>query len=457
LYLKGKKNVTVRAEPGDSAATVKSSDALVLILDDCADFRIEGVRIQGNSSEQAALKITACEGVSLRNVTLESPSDAIWAEKGNGRLEIDGCTITGCVRAIDVREFSMRGCPLRTARSLEKFALEILSAGQVLLSGNDIEASLGVHVARCGSPDPKGSVAESRLEKNRIQTTRAAMFLEDCRSFTFVANEISSEEDVCLSLHRCEGISLAEPEGESGQNKLKSGEHTALMVTGSSNLKILGCVIANSPKEPFYTVQMEFCRELQMSRCEISGYWKRKRKQGASGDQGLEEVKGGGVILHQCRQVLISENSIYDGLNDGISVENDSEVTIAGNVVRNHWKKGISVENSRVEIGPGNSIEGNLFGIVLKGVKTDSKVRGNEIKRNRNDGISLQKASPSIVGNKIQENLENGLVLSDSRPVLERNVVSGNQGYGIRFDQPDTVAWQDNNEFSSNRRGNSNR
>ncbi|MEI6238834.1 MAG: right-handed parallel beta-helix repeat-containing protein, partial [Planctomycetia bacterium] len=163
---------------------------------------------------------------------------------------------------------------------------------------------------------------------------------------------------------------------------------------------------------------------------------------------------GDGVALYSTNGV-IEGNEIYDNSGDGVYINGESSpygpfgedhFEILGNMIRNNGDDGIDIRN------------GNFFGEDRDGELGPSRVAGNTIERNDDDGVALSGVRGVLVGGEFPSDINfinlNGnagvYVYGYADATVIGNEIDSNDNYGVEIDYGEDLTVGDTTDEAVN-------
>jgi parallel beta-helix repeat protein len=151
-------------------------------------------------------------------------------------------------------------------------------------------------------------------------------------------------------------------------------------------------------------------------------------------------------------EVIFSNFTIKNSLQNGIYIETSCNNTITGNTITDNNNHGILLEDSSDNntITGNNITDNNYAGIDLWYSSDNNTITGNTIDNN-GDGISLEYSSDNtITGNTIRDNNDDGIELwysSDSNTITGNTIDNNGDGISLSGSSDNTIK---DNVFQSN-------
>lgn len=186
-------------------------------------------------------------------------------------------------------------------------------------------------------------------------------------------------------------------------------------------------IIANSD----YGILSENSKNLTISSNNISGGQKGSIKlnnvsNSSINKNNLSNSQGNGLDIENSKNISASGNQIINNKYSGIKVYNSSDIKITKNKVLNNNLSGISIYSSKNVSIKNSTIEKNVHGVYVSNTY-NTNVSGNEINRNRLNGIHLAGKTENtyISYNNLTENL-NGIYIdaySINDTIIANNIV----------------------------------
>lgn len=145
------------------------------------------------------------------------------------------------------------------------------------------------------------------------------------------------------------------------------------------------------------------------------------------------------VCFPGATQVVIANNFVFDGLEEGIELQGASSCSVVGNVISNHRENGIYLWNSSGDCSfnavVGNTVSGSTewHGIQVTAGAHDNTISANTVLDNAQYGIVCNACGPNVVSaNVVRGNGSGGIfVTGSSNGSIVSNQCEGNVQDGI--------------------------
>lgn len=160
------------------------------------------------------------------------------------------------------------------------------------------------------------------------------------------------------------------------------------------------------------------------------------------------EISGkcNGIVATGTKYLNVTKNTISKNSKSGVSIADSSYTYIFNNKITSNGKNGVEVAKATNVFIHGNTLKSNEENGVYLAKKINGhnygqgpsniQINKNTISNNGNDGIMVQDAGDNIniKSNEIKENKENGISLSSIGNIaIQSNVITHNWDSGIKF------------------------
>ncbi len=440
-----KKNLSII---GLGEVVLASNQGVGVLIQDTEGCLIENIRFTSQSKNKPLLEVAYSRNLTIRNCELESSQLAMQVHtqtqgvillRNTIDYEVEGLRLENC-RNIEMHENQIRPLEKKDSSILSsRKAIFFLNVEGLICQKNKIEGDIAVSAEKIGGTSEQKIV----FDNNQIIGNEMAFSLREGKEIRLSNNTFESTKGIALNLQSLENSEIE-------NNHSKSEKFSALSLSGGQNLNIKENTLHNRSLS-HTTLSLKTSRNINLEKNNISGFFVYQE-----GGIKLQESLGGGISIEDSKEIRLLENNLSESLFTGIRIEGDSHVYLQSNVISQSGGTGIEGENSFIILGPKNEIRENFAGgVLLKNCR--GNITENTIERNQGFGLELERTSLDVSENKIIQNGGDGISLKNSSPNLKKNRLENNQGFGINFLQIAIIPWEEENIFSGNVRGKSNK
>ena len=146
-------------------------------------------------------------------------------------------------------------------------------------------------------------------------------------------------------------------------------------------------------------------------------------------------IDGRGVakrgILANSNSVPVLHDLVIDGADYGIACHRNSQPYIRETTIQKTGIAGLFVQGGSADVKDCRFVQGEKFGVYIRGTSDPVKLRDIKVTENAQVGIQAMEGEFEVIGADVLNNGDTGLILQDVSPLIRNVNVDGHANIGI--------------------------